>query len=216
MDVLQFLMSGFLIGWAVAWPPGPINAEIARRCLARGFWAGFGLILGAATGDALWALLVAFGIGTIFVGPRMQTTMGIVSIFLLLALAFTFLRGAWLAATEVEAATSNPSRFDSSHASFLLGFTMALTSPWNVAFWLATIGRPEITQFGRTALAAVILGVILGALAWGLVWSATTIALRRRVDSEAAQWWTVAAKGITGGLMLWFAIASMRALPLLR
>jgi len=35
--LLPLLATGFLLGWSVAWPPGPINAESARRCLAGGF-----------------------------------------------------------------------------------------------------------------------------------------------------------------------------------
>src|SRR5579872_5372718 len=89
------LGSGFLLGWSVAWPPGPINAEIARRCLARGFWAGFGLLLGACSGDAFWAVLVALGIGVVFTTPVMHLILGVISVVLLLALAATFWRGAW-------------------------------------------------------------------------------------------------------------------------
>ena len=68
---------------------------------------------------------------------------GVVSVALLLALAFLFLRGAWAAAQAAGDATPAPSRFDGSRASYLLGVTMALTGPWNVAFWLAVVGRPE-------------------------------------------------------------------------
>ena len=64
--LLPLLATGFLLGWSVAWPPGPINAEIARRCLAGGFWAGFSLLLGACSGDALWAVLVSLGVGLLF------------------------------------------------------------------------------------------------------------------------------------------------------
>jgi len=142
---LPLLGSGFLIGWSVAWPPGPINAEIARRCLTGGFWAGFGLILGACAGDALWAVLVALGIGVLFTGPIMHKAMGILSVCLLLGLAIVFLRGAWRALRMRSSALAPPSRFDSNRASFLLGATMALTSPWNVAFWIAAVGRPELT-----------------------------------------------------------------------
>src|SRR5208283_101922 len=120
------LAAGFLLGWSVAWPPGPINAEIARRCLAGGFWAGFALLLGACSADALWAVLVSLGVGLLFTGPLMREIMGAVSVALLIALSFVFLRGAWRALTSGQAAPAAPSRFDSRRASFFLGAAMAL------------------------------------------------------------------------------------------
>ncbi len=197
--------SGFLLGWSVAWPPGPINAEIARRCLARGFWAGFGLLLGACSGDALWALLVALGIGAVFTGPVLHGVLGVLSVALLLALAAVFLRGAWRDLRAQPAAAAAPARFDGTRASYLLGASMALTSPWNVAFWLAAVGRPEMTRYGLPALLVVAVSVIAGALTWGVLWSAAVVTLRRRAIGGG---WSVAVKGLTGALMLYFAIRS--------
>ena len=209
--LLPLLGTGFLLGWSVAWPPGPINAEIARRCLARGFWAGFGLLLGACSGDALWAVLVSLGVGTLIAGAVARAVMGTVSVALLLVLAALFLRGAWRSLGAPPAVTAAPSRFDSRRASYLLGATMALTSPWNLAFWLAAVGRPEMTRFGLPAMLVVVAAVIAGALTWGVLWSGAVLLLRRRA---AGRGWSVGVKAATGALMLYFAVRS--AVVLLR
>lgn len=194
---------GFLLGWSVAWPPGPINAEIARRALARGFWAAYGLIIGATCGDIVWALLVAFGAGVLLQGRATQLVLGILSIVLLFALAFVFLRGAWRSlAGEAPA----PARFDSARAGFLLGLTLALTSPWNIAFWLAVIGRPEVTRQGFSDMLTVIAGVVTAALLWGFLWSALVLVLRRAASGRT---WEVVVKTLTGLLMLYFAVISI-------
>lgn len=213
MDAPLFplLGTGFLLGWSVAWPPGPINAEIARRCLARGFWAGFGLLLGACSGDALWAVLVSLGVGVLFAGPTARAVMGAVSVALLLVLAFMFLRGAWRALRAPAEAAPVPSRFDNARASYLLGATMALTSPWNVAFWLAAVGRPEMTRYGTAALFVVVAAVIAGALTWGLLWSASVVLLHRRAG-PGGRAWDVGVRAATGALMLYFAATSARSL----
>ncbi len=203
------LATGFLLGWSVAWPPGPINAEIARRCLAGGFWAGFALLLGACSADALWAVLVSLGVGLVFTGPLMREIMGVVSVALLIALSFVFLRGAWRALTSAQAAPAAPSRFDSRRASFFLGAAMALTSPWNVAFWLAAIGRPEMAGYATPALLVMAAAVIAGALTWGVLWSASVVLLHRRADSGAAgRWWAFGVDLATGALMAYFALRS--------
>src|SRR5437588_13095785 len=43
---LGTLANGFILGWSVAWPPGPINAEMIRRGLlpkerGGGFWGAW-------------------------------------------------------------------------------------------------------------------------------------------------------------------------------
>ncbi len=206
---LTLLATGFLLGWSVAWPPGPINDEIARRCLAGGFWAGFSLLVGACSGDALWAVLVSLGIGILFVAPLARAIMGVVSVALLIALSFVFLRGAWRALRGPRPAAAEPPRFDSRRAGFLLGAGMALTSPWNVAFWLAAIGRPEMSGYRLAELLAMAAAVLAGALTWGIIWSGSVTVLRRRADSgNSGRWWAFGVDFATGALMAAFAIRS--------
>ncbi len=208
-SLLLLLFTGFLLGWSVAWPPGPINAEIARRCLAGGFWAGFSLLLGACSADALWAVLVSLGVGLVFTGALMREIMGAVSVALLVALSLVFLSRAWRALAGGQAAPAAPSRFDSRRAGFLLGAAMALTSPWNVAFWLAAIGRPEMAGYATPSLLVMAAAVIAGALSWGVLWSGSVVLLRGRADSGAAgRWWAFGVDLATGALMAVFALRS--------
>ncbi len=181
------LGTGFLLGWSVAWPPGPINAEIARRCLARGFWAGFGLLLGACSGDALWAVLVSLGVGALFTLPAIRLAMGVVSVGLLLALAAVFLRGAWRGLRMRRPARRRRRASTAAARGFLLGMGMALSSPWNVAFWLAAIGRPELARHGTVALLTVAAAVLAGALTWGVLWSGAVVLLRRRAPAAGGR-----------------------------
>jgi len=62
------LANGYILGWSVAWPPGPINAEMIRRGLlpkdrGGGFWSAWPIGLGACTGDFIWAFGVSVGAG---------------------------------------------------------------------------------------------------------------------------------------------------------
>jgi len=201
--------TGFVLGWSVAWPPGPINAEIARRCLANGFWSGFGVLLGACTGDALWAILVALGVGTLFTGETTRLVMGVISVGLLLALAVLFLVSAVSSWRRPEtAAPATASRFESSRASVVLGATMALTSPWNVAFWLAAMGRPELAGADAAHLLTLAAGVLAGAATWGLVWASATSLAHKGLEGGAKRWWTILVDAATALLMLYFAVQS--------
>jgi threonine/homoserine/homoserine lactone efflux protein len=212
IPVLQLLATGFLLGWSVAWPPGPINAEIARRCLAGGFWAGFSLLLGACSADALWAVLVSLGVGLLFTGSVMRSIMGAISITLLIVLAYLFLRSAWNAFRAPVSAAVIPAQFDGRRAGFLLGAFMAITSPWNVAFWLAAMGRPELTGYPLQALLIMAAAVIAGALSWGILWSGAVVVLHRQTGGQsggAGRWWAIGVNLATGLLMAWFAVQSI-------
>jgi threonine/homoserine/homoserine lactone efflux protein len=215
-SLLALLTNGFLLGWSVAWPPGPINAEIARRCGAGRFWSGIAVLAGASSADALWAVAVALGVGLLFTTPLLRGAMGIVSIALLLALAFLFVRGAWRAfaerSDEPQVKPAPLPKFGSVHGGFGLGAAMALASPWNVAFWLAAMGRPELADAKAGALLIMAAAVITGALTWGVIWATANALLHRNLEADAKWAWTIFVDLATGLLMLFFAATSAQRL----
>lgn len=207
--LLTLATYGFLLGWSVAWPPGPINAEIVRRGLARGFGPAYGVGLGAATGDACWAVAVVLGAGALLGSAAARHGLALISTALLLLLAVVYLRGAWRGISDWRGGRVGDTggRFDSGRAGYLLGFGMALSSPWNIAFWLAVIGRPETLQGGPAASLIVAGAVLLGTNLWVLLLCAAVVLLRLRFASSA---WEVIAKGATGLLMSYFAFDGVR------
>ncbi len=152
---------------------------------------------------------MSFGVGLLFAAPLARDVMGVVSVLLLFALSLVFLRGAWRALRVPSPAAAEPPRFNSRRAGFLLGAAMALTSPWNVAFWLAAIGRPEMAGYRLAELLAMAAAVLAGALTWGIIW-ATSVTLigRRAASGNSARWWTFGVDLATGALMAAFAIRS--------
>jgi len=200
---------GLLLGWSVAWPPGPINAEIIRRGLARGFWPAYGVGLGASSGDAVWAVAVALGAGALVAAADARVALSWLSSALLLLLAAVYLRGAWqgLRAWRQGRPPDAPGRFEGARAGYLLGLGMALSSPWNIAFWLAVIGRAETLQAGALGALVVAGAVLVGTNLWVLLLSGAVVLLRLRFAGGA---WEVVAKAATGLLMLAFALDGLQ------
>ncbi len=62
MDILVLILSGLLIGVAVAAPIGPVNLICIRRTLKYGMLNGFASGAGAAVGDGVFAVVAAFGV----------------------------------------------------------------------------------------------------------------------------------------------------------
>ena len=205
------LFKGFLLGWSVAWPPGPINAEMMRRGLERGFLPAWSLGLGACTGDFGWAVAVSLGAGVLIDVRGVRTGLGVLSVALLLFLAWTFGRGAWqawrMSRTPGNLHAAVPARrFDSAHGGYLLGLTLALTSPWNIAFWLAVIGSQTGSEhLGLTASLTVAVGVIVAAAAYSCLFC-TAVRMGARFATPA---WHVVTQGATGLLMLYFALKTV-------
>jgi threonine/homoserine/homoserine lactone efflux protein len=209
--LLPLAAYGFVLGWSVAWPPGPINAEIVRRGLARGFAAAYAVGFGAASADAAWAVAIVLGAGAVVGSADAKLALELLSTALLLLLAAVYLRGALRGVALWRAGTANDSRgrFDSTRGGYLLGLGLALSSPWNIAFWLAVIGRPETLQAGLAGALVVAGAVLLGTNLWVLLLSGAVVQLRWRFAGDA---WTVLAKGATGLLMLYFAGAGVQRL----
>lgn len=209
------LINGFVLGWSVAWPPGPVNAEMLRRSViprsqGGGFWAAWQLGLGACTGDFLWALAVMTGAGALLNTPRVRQVLAIVSFLLLLFLAGMFALGAWRSARSLREkapaggdASSNGSRM-TGRRGYLLGLTLALTSPWNLGFWLAVIGGQQSVAHNPSIGNSLAFAgsVVMGAVVWTLVFS---VALRQGGRIFARPAWRAATQAITSLLMLFFA-----------
>lgn len=202
------ITAGLLLGWSVAWPPGPVNAEMIRRGLTRGFRSAAAVGFGACTADFLWALAVTGGAGALATLPGVRPALGGVSLALLLFLAWTFLAAAYRAwrrspppAGTAPTAAAEPTRFAGARGGFVLGLSMALSSPWNIAFWLAVIGSQGSEQLalGTSLLLA---GAVVSAAALWTIVLASAASLGARFATPA---WEIVTQAATGALMIFFA-----------
>jgi threonine/homoserine/homoserine lactone efflux protein len=209
---LSPLANGYILGWSVAWPPGPINAEMIRRGLlpkdrGGGFWSAWPIGLGACAGDFIWAFGVSVGAGALLNSVEIRRVLAIVSLALFLLLAVRFAIGAWKIyhghrSVEFQAPKSER------RGGFLFGLFVVLMSPWNVGLWLAVIGsQPAQSASVRQSLA---IAVVLGALTWGLV-LCTALKFGAHIFSHPN--WQVATEAITAAVMLWFAIRLLLHFP---
>ncbi len=59
---LHLILTGFGLGLLISAPVGPVNILCIQRTLAKGFWAGFAIGLGAIGADFLISVAAAMGI----------------------------------------------------------------------------------------------------------------------------------------------------------
>jgi len=181
-----------------------------RRALARGFWPAWVVGLGAVSGDFLWALAVGFGASRLTALPGVSTLLGVSSVVLLLLLAWIFLRGAVAACRAWRAGEPlpEPRSLDSARGGYLLGLTLALSSPWNLAFWFAVMGQQAASGVDTSGALLTACAVISGALTWTvLLCSAVHFGAR-----FATPLWQILTQASTGVLMLLFAARTLARL----
>jgi threonine/homoserine/homoserine lactone efflux protein len=214
MLILPLLGKGLLLGWSVAWPPGPINSEMLRRGLSRGFWPAYSVGLGACSGDFLWAVSVSLGAGALARMPAVFPALTVISFILLIVLAVTFTRNAlrgWRALKAGQEIARPAPALDSSRGGYLLGIGMALSSPWNIAFWLAVFSQQSGETPGVTSTLLFAASVVAGAAIWGFFFC-TAVRLGARFASPR---WEIATNALTALLMVYFALELLSAGALL-
>ena len=171
LDLIASFVRGLVIGFAIAAAIGPIGLLCIRRTLVEGARVGVASGLGAATADAFYASIAAFGLtaaSELLVGERRP--LGIVGRCFLVALA------AHALISRAEAAPERPPRTLLSAYATTVGLTIA--NPATIlSFAAAFVGLGLAGHDGPTA-AALVLGIFSGSASWWLVLAAGVSAFR--------------------------------------
>ncbi|AET34000.1 LysE family transporter [Pyrobaculum ferrireducens] len=136
---LGSLLSGLMLGYSLAVPPGPMNALIAAWSL-RGFRYGFAVGAGAMSADfLLMVLTIALYSRLKALGAEYFTPFYIAGGAFFLYLAYKIFKSR--PPGRREGGGGSPAR------GYLLGLTLGLINPYQVGWWL-TAGLSSIAQFG--------------------------------------------------------------------
>jgi threonine/homoserine/homoserine lactone efflux protein len=174
--LLGFLLKGMVVGIVIALPAGPVGVLCIRRTILHGRPAGFVSGLGAASADAVFGIIAAFGLT-------------VVSNLLLDHQNWLRLGGAlFLLYIGISAFTADPVNGtqaqhdpDGLLADYISAFALTITNPITILAFLAIFAAigfsgPEATLGGAAIL---VLGVWLGSLLWwaGLAFGAGRVRL---------------------------------------
>lgn len=219
MAVWNTLVLGFVFGLAAAVPIGPVNIELVRRSLTRGWADAVALGFGAVSVDVVYACLAVTltgvgGKGGVAESPWVFWTLAPASVLLLGYLGSLSLQGAWRAlhgqGLLARAASSNPRNPASTLArTYLTGLAMTAVNPMTLVFWFVTLPAQALTrgvEGGQLGFLAA--GVFLGTAAWVLGFTTLLSALGR----WRRPWWEVAAEATGGLLLLGFAALGLAAM----
>ncbi|HPS91875.1 MAG TPA: LysE family transporter [Methanothrix sp.] len=181
---LTFLQSGLLIGMSIAAPIGPIGLLCIRRTLAEGRLSGIVSGLGAATADAIFGCIAAFGL-TVISGILIDQ-----QIWLRLA------GGLLLSYLGIRIIRDNPGKQmalaggNCLIASYVSALFLTLTNPMTIFSFAAFFASWDLASEPASSMSAwaLVSGVFIGSSLWWLILSITVGAFQEKIDEQGLTW----------------------------
>jgi threonine/homoserine/homoserine lactone efflux protein len=171
-------IKGFIIGFSIAAPVGPIGILCIQRTLSGGNVQGLVTGLGAATADALYGFVAAFGLTFIsnFLVDQSTWFRIIGGLFLCYLGIRAFLRKP----QEQTVAAANSTNLSAYGTTFFL----TITNPMTILFFAGVFaGLGIVSESSDYASAGLmVVGVFSGSGAWWLLLSSATGILRNKIS----------------------------------
>jgi threonine/homoserine/homoserine lactone efflux protein len=206
--LLIFLLKGIVVGIVIAVPVGPVGVLCVRRTIFEGKLAGFISGLGAATGDAMFGLLAAFGltfISDLLIGYQQWLRIA--------GGCYLLYVGGSAVLTRPEMKPRTDRDAEGLLRDYLSTFALTLTNPITILVFLGVFSAIGLSGEEATLdrAAILVLGVWLGSLLW---WLAVSFGLGRLFRSFEPRYLSWINRG--SGTILLVSGAALLAVPLLK
>lgn len=125
------IMFGLTMGFLSSMPVGAVQVEVARKALAGHYIPAILVACGSATSDLIYGILTIFGLGGFLFDRQFQIVVYILGIIVLLFLLMRAIKEHRNGLINDD----NPLVYKK-RLSFLTGFTIAITNPGMVIWWI--------------------------------------------------------------------------------
>jgi len=179
---VELFLQGLILGFSIAAPVGPIGVLCIRRTLADGRLLGLVSGLGAASADAIYGSIAAFGL-TFISGFLVDQKLWL-----------GLLGGAFLCYLGVRTFFSPPAQqAPLAQGQGLVGaygstFFLTLTNPMTILSFVAMFAGIARGSTNYVSAATIVLGVFAGSATWWLLLSGGVSLVRARFDLNAMRW----------------------------
>lgn len=132
-DLMVSGLAGFISGFLVCIPVGPINCAIMNEGARRGFLWSVMIGLGAMVMDTIYCAIAFTGFSSLFQGPWVRSLMELLSFVLMLVLGLRYLFARHIV-EHTRAVDAVEHKFHP-HTAFWIGFVRVLGNPAILLFW---------------------------------------------------------------------------------
>ena len=167
------VLAGLALGFAVAAGFGPISVLALTSGLRHGFAPAFGVGLGAAAVDGLYALLAALGLAALVPGDELQLVGGLALV--------------WIGWRMVRASGGDGPALATLPRAFGVAFAATLANPLTIVSWAAafTAVVPGLGLSRIETVAVLPPAVAAGTLTWFTLLAVGSSVLGRRLGPRA-------------------------------
>lgn len=185
---LNLFLKSLLIGASIAAPVGPIGVLCIQRTLANGRVSGFISGLGAATADAIYGSIAAFGLTFISLLLVNQSSwIRLIGGILLIILGIkTFTSN-----PDPELALNHPTQRRSLINDYTTTFFLTLTNPLTILSFTAIyagLGLSLNSSKNYWDATFMVIGIFLGSCTWWFILSGFTGYFRNKICSSTMIW----------------------------
>jgi threonine/homoserine/homoserine lactone efflux protein len=207
---LDIGLQSFLIGISIAAPVGPIGILCIRRTLVKGRLAGFVSGMGAATADAFYGAIAAFGLTFISLFLIEQTfwLRLVGGIFLIYLGIRTLLASPTSRLTNDVSTDKKEGLLRDYGSTFLLTITNPLTILSFAAIFAGIGGLNSNLSEDYFTATIMVIGIFLGSSTWWLILSSLTGYFHRRIGERTMTW----INRLSGAIIIGFGLLALSSL----
>jgi threonine/homoserine/homoserine lactone efflux protein len=181
---LSIWLRGLLLGLSIAAPVGPIGVLCIRQTLQNGRRHGLAAGLGAATADAFYGSVAAFGLTLV-----VQALTGIQFWLRLAGGLFLIYLGIKFFFRPAERMESQTTVAEGGLGSIYFStFLLTLSNPVTILSFLALFSGMGLENSSRHAPIWLVMGVFCGSVLWWLFLTGGISLFRHRLTSAAMRW----------------------------
>jgi threonine/homoserine/homoserine lactone efflux protein len=132
-EIILFYISCYWVSFLLGIPIGPVNLEIFHNAVQKHFIHAVMIAIGAAFGDAIWAMCAFFGISPFVKYPKLEPFFFLFTAAITFGLGLVALKNSRFIEKKEEKLVSKIKR---KRWSLLKGLTMVLVNPLGVISWM--------------------------------------------------------------------------------
>ncbi|XXM70925.1 LysE family transporter [Lysinibacillus sphaericus] len=201
---MNVFISYIVLGLSLSAPMGPINALQLDKGIRLGFWHAWLVGVGGMAADAVFMLLIYFGLAQFVDTPVVQLFLWLFGFFVLVYTGIESVVKAGAPARD-----THQSGGETKAKSFRTGFFMAISNPLSILFWLGIYGSilAETTKSyhgGQILINS--MGIFFGITLWDIAMASVAAGTRKWFSGRIIRWISIISGLVLIGFGLYFGV----------
>ena len=207
---MSIFISYIVLGLSLSAPMGPINAAQLDKGIRFGFLHAWLVGVGGMVADAIFMLLIYFGIAQFIDIPIIKLFLWIFGFFILTYTGIESL----LKSGDLEA-YAGKNQSETKGKAFRTGFFMAISNPMSILFWLGIYGSilaKTSSSYESWQVLVYSMGIFLGITIWDVTMAGIATGARKLVSPGILRFISIVSGIVLMGFGIYFGVEACRLL----